>query len=71
MNESCLKVSWLAYVSTKNKALFSDRLKQIWLQKVYQSVRGREELNTATKIRTGDDQNRRVNAKCSLEIWRV
>ena len=34
----------LAYVSPKSKALFSDRLKQIWLQKNYDDARKQAEL---------------------------
>lgn len=34
----------LAYVSPKSKALFSDRLKQIWLQKTYEDARKQSQL---------------------------
>lgn len=34
----------LAYVSPKSKALFSDRLKQIWLQKTYEDARKQSTL---------------------------
>ncbi len=34
----------LAYVSPKSKALFSDRLKQIWLQKTYKDAKRQSEL---------------------------
>ena len=34
----------LAYVSPKSKALFSDRLKQIWLQKTYEDARKQSKI---------------------------
>jgi len=36
----------LAYVSPKSKALFSDRLKQIWLQKTYEDAQKQSKLFT-------------------------
>ena len=57
----CSPCNILAYVSPKSKALFSDRLKQIWLQRYTEAVQtvykmgGRKKLYPTAEPGTGDD----------------